>query len=43
MLPKELNEKFDDFFGSMNENKYLDKKTTRLVFLAATMMGGCDQ
>ena len=43
MLPKEFNEKFDEFFGAIEENKYLDKKTTMLIFIAATMSSGCDR
>ena len=43
MLPKELNEKFNEFFGAMEGNKYLGKKTTLLIFIAAAISGGCDR
>ena len=41
MLPKEQKRLFLDFRKSAIENKVLDKKTTALVKLAASMALGC--
>jgi hypothetical protein len=41
MLPSKQKRAFFDFQNSINENEFLDKKTTILVKLAAAMALGC--
>lgn len=41
MLPKNQKKAFFDFQSSVSENEILDKKTTILLKLAASMAIGC--
>ena len=41
MLPEMQNEAFQAFVDSVRQNEILDPKTTRLIFLAASMAIGC--
>jgi hypothetical protein len=41
MLPEQLDQAFQTFSAGVRENDILDPKTTRLIYLAASMAIGC--
>ena len=41
MIPKEIEQKYDNFSKSVRGNDILDPKTTLLIYIASSMAVGC--